>query len=301
MATPFRLIAVDAEETSLSGDKRPAGFVGDGPRIGAALVLDWYAAYQDEDGAPVLGGSATVQWYAVSFDGVSITTPTIGAAVTLDDLVIQTVRVPAMLWPWCRVTAMTPPDGATHLAIYTAGGAAGSNVGATDIAAEVTADVVASVPDGDEVETRVGAALTTADLPTQVALAVPDETQIQAAARAALSDAWGTVVIAYHQHSDIAASEIVAAPSPGFHLEILEVTINCTSVPLGSFAAFTLASDGEGLDIPRALNKGDTWSRKSVSPDRPLYTCATNVNFGIGAAENGTTLVCDVQYRVVAD
>lgn len=110
MARPFRSIPVSAPETALSGIKRPPGFAGAGDRSGGAMVFDWYVVFVDDNGDLMLGGSAVVQWYGVEFVDAGVVTPTLGDAVTIDALTVLSKSVGARLWPWCRVTTITPPN-----------------------------------------------------------------------------------------------------------------------------------------------------------------------------------------------
>lgn len=107
---PFRSVPVGSPETELSGIKKPPGFAGTGDRSGGAMVFDWYVVFIDDDGAPMVGGSATLQWYGVEFIDAGVVTPTLGDAVVVDALAVLSKSVGARLWPWCRVTAITPPN-----------------------------------------------------------------------------------------------------------------------------------------------------------------------------------------------
>lgn len=108
MATAFRSIPVDSPEAALPGTTRPAGFGPADPRPGSAAAIEWFAVYIDANGDAMIGGSATVAWYGVTFDG-SILTPAIGAAVVTNTLDTHKIEIGQGVWPWCRVTAMTPP------------------------------------------------------------------------------------------------------------------------------------------------------------------------------------------------
>jgi hypothetical protein len=110
MAAPFRIRAVDAVESALPGTTRPAGFEARTARPGVASTFAWWVAFYSEAGKPIAGGSATLQWYGVNVetDG-TVTTPEIGGAVAAAALVTKTVTVAAGVWPWPRLTAITPP------------------------------------------------------------------------------------------------------------------------------------------------------------------------------------------------
>jgi hypothetical protein len=107
---PFRSVPVGSPETELSGIKKPPGFAGVGDRSGGAMVFDWYVVFIDDNGDPMLGGSATLQWYGVEFIDAGVVTPTLGDAVAVDALTVLSKSVGARLWPWCRITAITPPN-----------------------------------------------------------------------------------------------------------------------------------------------------------------------------------------------
>lgn len=105
----FRSIAVDAPEGTLSGTVRPSGFKPTGPRPGSAVASDYFVVFHDTDGAAMIGGSATIAWYGVSFDGPTLMTASIGAAVVTADHVTRKIEVGEGVYFWPRVTAMTPP------------------------------------------------------------------------------------------------------------------------------------------------------------------------------------------------
>ncbi len=105
----FRSIAVDAAESTLSGTVRPSGFKPTGPRPGSAVASDYFVVFHDTNGAAMIGGSATLAWYGVSFDGAVLMTASIGAAVVTADHVTRKIEVGEGVYFWPRVTAMTPP------------------------------------------------------------------------------------------------------------------------------------------------------------------------------------------------
>lgn len=105
----FRTLPVDTPESLLSGVSCPKGLDARAPRPGVALTFDWYVVFVDGAGQPMIGGSATLQWYGVEFDGAACMTPELGDAVTVDALQTRAKSVGAGRWPWCRITAMTPP------------------------------------------------------------------------------------------------------------------------------------------------------------------------------------------------
>lgn len=105
----FRSIAVDAPEGTLPGTVRPTGFAPTGPRPGKAAASDYFVVFHDTNGAAMIGGSATLAWYGVSFDGAVLMTASIGAAVVTADHIMRKIEVGEGVYPWPRVTAMTPP------------------------------------------------------------------------------------------------------------------------------------------------------------------------------------------------
>lgn len=106
----FRSIAVAAPEGTLPGTTRPSGFAPTGPRPGKTAASDYFAVFHDTDGAAMVGGSAIIAWYGVSFDGDVLMTASLGDAVVTADHVTHKVEVGEGVWPWPRVTAMTPPS-----------------------------------------------------------------------------------------------------------------------------------------------------------------------------------------------
>lgn len=110
MADPLRKVGPGAE-SSLPGDKLPPGSPWTAARPGSSLLaLDWYVVFKDITGATVPGGSATIQWYAIEFDGESVNTPTVGAAQAVGDLEIKRVFVGPGLYAWPLVVSQTPPS-----------------------------------------------------------------------------------------------------------------------------------------------------------------------------------------------
>lgn len=126
----FRALSASVNESALPGDKKPAGFKGQGARPGGPMTWDWYAVFVDSEGKQMSGGSVTVQWYGVEVSGPvdspTYTTPTIGAPVTCDSLAINRKGFGAGLWPWCTVTASAPVVAAKVIEVTIASAADGT-------------------------------------------------------------------------------------------------------------------------------------------------------------------------------
>lgn len=124
MATILRELAAGATETALPGNTRPAGFKGQGERVGGPLEVSWFVEFFDADGNAQLSGQAIVQWYEVTAIGGLVATTPAGAPATVDALEINTTNVSAGAWPWPRVTAQNEPTGTGKTITVSVGGAA---------------------------------------------------------------------------------------------------------------------------------------------------------------------------------
>lgn len=139
------------------------------------MASSWFVAFYDTNGAPMIGGSATVAWYGVEFDGAAILTPEIGDAVVTDALDTHKVEAGEGVWPWPRVTAMTPPTvAAKSIRVSVAGDGAGDYSVQVDAETAVTytwtlGDTATDIRDG------LVAAFAAHPTATAVADAVPED------------------------------------------------------------------------------------------------------------------------------
>lgn len=240
MAGFFREVVVGADETLLPGNTRPPGFKSTGPRPGGPYTFDWWVVFVDADGAPLEGGSATVQWYAVDVGDVQVTTPTLGQAVTTDALTTVTKGVGEKLWPWAVVTSMAPPVDAARLRIVMVASALQQTDGGADATA---AAVIALLDDGSGVLSRIKASAASAvhdeDIASDVVQALTNNgltiSGIQTVVETAISDGTVQPDAAVQRVSGVfsgADTELkVMFGFTGFAYRIYGVLISCSVAP----------------------------------------------------------------------
>lgn len=116
----FRTVPVASPESDLPGNTRPTGFKSTGARPGGPIAFAWWVVFYDVDGVPLVGGSASVQWYSVAVDGAEVTTPMIGGPVAVAGLDTESISVGDKLWLWCRALSMDAPVGGVTMRIFLA-------------------------------------------------------------------------------------------------------------------------------------------------------------------------------------
>lgn len=278
----FRDFAV-GNEAALPGNTRPPKFKSAGHRPGGPFTFDWYAAYTDDDGSVIAGGTVVVQWYGVEFSGDQVTTPELGDAEAVEPLAVKTKSVGDGMWPWCQVTGQVPPVGATRIRIYlTASAVQQSEVDTSVLEAMIGAvadDTVEQLNTGDSglsrVEASASAALAAAGLTLPADLLV----------------AYGTLGFGETQ-------SWLVQPSAGqqvnvYRLRLVQGSAGAVQLYEGSALNSGLSNT---IDALLPLGAGAVWAE--ADPFMPLWTTASDNGLIVERANQTTTIGYRVHYTL---